>query len=402
MMRAVEDIADKQSSTDALSALSVARCGTWRGPAAGSWFLFAASTALATTTPDFQCSPLPQNALARLVCTDSARPLAGPAAFNGEPLTLASGTLTFRLTEETVHDPAVCKPDHAGFLAPGYGLHPLDACQVVMATVTVSGKQVARAPATVLDADADLKRLRIKAEIIRLSPGTDQPQIFITGYTGGLHCCTAGAVATDDGGKWRFSFLDAREGEMWLLLNLTQGGPPVFVGAAPGFEYTWASFAGSYAPTLLQILRGDKLVDVTRQPAYRSFLLDRLHEMEESGANASERNGYLAAWVAQNALLGQFDSAWSKMRATYDKRVTTWRCAIDEDAWPTTPGVTPACPETQQIKVPFPEALALALFKLGYITKQQAAAVGFDPDAVTAKRKTDMEAATAAYRDAGR
>jgi len=402
MRNAVTETVDNRPSTGAWSALTLTRASFWLGHAVGLWVLGLASTALATTTPDFQCAPLPQNATARLVCTDSAKPLAGPAAFNGQPLTLASGTLTFRLTEETVHDPAVCKPDHAGFLAPGYGLHPLDACQVVMATVTVSGKQVARAPATVLDADADLERLRITAEIIRLSPGTDQPQIFITGYTGGLHCCTAGAVATDDGGKWRFSFLDAREGEMWPLLNLTQGGPPVFFGAAPGFDYTWASFAGSYAPTLLQILRGDKLVDVTRQPAYRWFLLDQLHDMEESGANASERNGYLAGWVAQKALLGQFDGAWKKMHATYDKRVTTWRCAIDKDAWPKTPGTTPACPETQQIKVSFPEALALALFKLGYITKQQAAAIGFDPDTVTAKRKTDMEAATAAYRDAGK
>ncbi len=60
------------------------------------------------------------------------------------------------------------------------------------------------------------------------------------------------------------------------------------------------------------------------------------------------------------------------------------------------------CPKDQEIRVPFPEALALDLAEKGYITNDQAAAVGYDPVAIKAKRKADMEAATAAYRDAGK
>jgi hypothetical protein len=58
--------------------------------------------------------------------------------------------------------------------------------------------------------------------------------------------------------------------------------------------------------------------------------------MEHSrDGSESEPNGYLAAWVAQKAVVGQFSRAWKTMLATYDKHATTWDCAIDRDAWPT-------------------------------------------------------------------
>jgi len=362
--------------------------------AAAVWVLGLAATAVPTaghgaTTP---------NHLAAL----RAKPLAGPAEFDGKTLTLVSGNLSFRLDEETVRDPKLCQKDDAGFLALGYGIHPQDVCLTVMATVTVDGKTVAQAPSTFLSTGPDIAELRLTAEIIRLSPGTDQPQIFITGWTGGMHCCTVSAVATDDGGKWRFAFLGRVDGDGWQVLNLAPGGPPVFVGYDQSFYYAWASYAGSYAPTLLQVLRGDKLRDVTKDPVYRPFLLDRLHEMEHS-RDGSERepNGYLAGWVGQKALVGQFSPAWKTMLANYDKGATTTRCAIDQDSWPTPPGETPMCPKDQEIQIAFPEALALDLAEKGYITNDQAAAVGVDPIAVTAKRRLDMEVATDAYRKKG-
>lgn len=177
----------------------------------------------------------------------------------------------------------------------------------------------------------------------------------------------------------------------------------MFVDSAPSFDYKWSSYAGSRPPTRIQALRGDKLQDVSKESRYRDFMLMNLRAMESQWAttdNRAEPNGYLAGWVAQKALVGQLDDAWRTMLTTYDHDATQDLCAIDKKAWPPQAGGSHYCPDDQELKVPFPEALAISLAEDGYISNAQAAGLGFDPVAISQRRKTDAAVATARYLQA--
>jgi peptidoglycan hydrolase-like protein with peptidoglycan-binding domain len=331
------------------------------------------------------------------------KPLAGPADFDGKPLSLTSGKVGFTLVEQIVHDPAICQDKNGGFLSLDTPDEPTASatCLAIMATISVDGGQVTSGATALLAKDQDVTSLHVTARIVRLDQETAQPQVFVTGYTGGAHCCTSAAVGTEHGGAWRFVSLGALDGDdPWQFLNLDgKDHPPVIVDSAPGFNYAFSSYAGSYAPTRIQHLVGIELKDTTADPRYRDYLLEGLRGMEAGHAKSSqgEPNGFLAGWVAQKALVGQFEDAWETMLASYDHDATTDRCAIDENAVPGGADRSHSCPDDETLKVPFPEGLALFLADKGYVTRAQAAAVGFDPVTLAEQRKKDMESATGLY-----
>jgi hypothetical protein len=85
------------------------------------------------------------------------------------------------------------------------------------------------------------------------------------------------------------------------------------------------------------------------------------------------------------------------MLAAYDQKSTDGRslCAVDERVWTKNSYGSRDCPDGEERLVAFPEALALHLVKLGYITPEQSAALGYDPAKVDAERK----AATTRYEE---
>ena len=109
-----------------------------------------------------------------------------------------------------------------------------------------------------------------------------------------------------------------------------------------------------------------------------------------------EINGYLAAWVAQKALVGQLKEAWPVMLKSYDHDSTEGRelCAVDNSVWSKQDNLELACPPGEAHLVSFPEALALHLVDLGYMTPKESAALGFDP----AERTEAVKAATERYK----
>ena len=248
--------------------------------------------------------------------------------------------------------------------------------------------------------DTDINRLYLKAAIRRLDPKTTLPQVVITDYSGGAHCCTSTAVATEGpDGKWQVVSAGQMDGDMGFnFLDLDHDGSSVLVDDADGFLYQFASHAGSVSPTRIQKLTGTNLQDETKDPRYRGFLMRELKGMEHADVRSMyERNGYFAGWVAQKALVGQLMDGWRTMLAAYDHKATEGRslCAVDERVWTKNSYGSRDCPDGQERLVAFPEALALHLVKLGYITPEQSAALGYDP----AKVKSDSKAATTRYEE---
>jgi hypothetical protein len=105
------------------------------------------------------------------------------------------------------------------------------------------------------------------------------------------------------------------------------------------------------------------------------FLRSELQRMEAQGGSVSDRNGYLGAWVAQKALLGEFPVAWCTMLSSYNPN-SGWEMNECIDNQPLL-----QCPASRVHRMTFPEALYKLLVKQGYIPAEADANVAADPKA---------------------
>jgi hypothetical protein len=296
----------------------------------------------------------------------------------------------------------VCNVPQGGILELGLPRdHPEIPCRAIFARISVNGREVLKSPLAIVADGVDIDSLAIKIAIRRLDRMLPQPQVLLTGYTGGAHCCTSTVAATSQSnGTWRFLSLDHIDGDRGFdYLDLDHDSTSVMIDIDPNFLYAFASYAGSFAPTRIRRLAGEKFENVTGDPQYRDFLVERLHDMEQTAAkSAPEPNGYLAAWVAQKALIGELKDGWRTMLVSYDRKSTDGLddCAVDERLYVKSQYGTSECPPGQQIRVTFPKALASLLLRTGYIRPEQAASIGYD----AAKAEEERKATSARYEEA--
>jgi S1-C subfamily serine protease len=150
------------------------------------------------------------------------------------------------------------------------------------------------------------------------------------------------------------------------------------------FLYTFAPYAGSWAPESISKLSGDRLVDVTAHPTFRTYMRQELYRMEYLTSREPSlwrSNGFLAAWVATKAIVGEFDDAWNWMLPLYDRG----------NDWPltecTVPKVGGSCPDGKERTIEFPVALRKHLEEEGYIPRSAPAP---RPESVAVARPTPV------------
>jgi S1-C subfamily serine protease len=200
---------------------------------------------------------------------------------------------------------------------------------------------------------------------IRLDPSSQSPQIVFTSFWGGAHCCTMTKIATLANGGWRVMPGKTLDGGGYGFEDIDQDGAYELVSADNGFLYTYTSYAESHAPIQVSKVVGDRIVEVTKDPSFHSYNRQQLHLEEHRASLDSDlwkSNGFLAAWVATKALVGEFDDGWSRMLPLYD-RSTDWpltECSVDR--------VRGQCPEGKERSVTFPVALRKHLQEAGYIS----------------------------------
>jgi hypothetical protein len=207
-------------------------------------------------------------------------------------------------------------------------------------------------------------------EVRHLNGTATLPQVVIMSYTGGAHCCTDTKILTaDSSGSWHLVDGGTLDGDTpYRFIDLNKDGSSELVSVDNSFLYAFGCYACSYAPTRISKLAGLELRDVTREPIYQDFLRGELQAMEKfaQGNHDWEANGYLAGWVAQAALVDGLDAAWRTMLASYDRKSDDGliKCRL------TAP--MDNCPESEQVRVSFPESLAEHLVQNGYLTPEQA------------------------------
>ena len=227
------------------------------------------------------------------------------------------------------------------------------------------------------------------AEIARLDGSSPFPQVVITHFTGGAHCCTLMKVLTFVNGRWETVNVGEFDSGGPQIEDLNGDGAVELVGKDDSFDYAFASYAESYAPPRVLRLAGAKIVDASHSPEFRRPILQML--LANQGVATSDMwrdNGFLGGWVAHNAMVGNGAEAWRRMLDLYNRN-SDWDLSVCTVA---TKGFDP-CPDYAKRLRDFPTALREHLAKNGYSIDGVATApvVGVRPSFDCNKARTPSE-----------
>ena len=234
--------------------------------------------------------------------------------------------------------------------------------------------EVTRAPVvTVFAGDKEVAKLKegsggfadppVSVQIAELDRSNPYPEVVVSFYTGGAHCCSDTSVITSssDGSNWTTVQLGEFDGGPLLATDLNRDGRYEFMTRDNGFLYAFACYACSEAPLQLFAIDTGAVKDVSQDPSFgplhAAWLKSMIGNVPEEG---NDVNGFLAGYVGEKILLGEGKAAWDLMLAYYD-RESDWGLEIcdkplNEDG---------ECPD-ETVRLTFPDALERMLNESGY------------------------------------
>lgn len=204
---------------------------------------------------------------------------------------------------------------------------------------------------------------RSEIAVVPLDPALSVDQIVLSAFWEGAHCCTVTKIFTVAGDEWSGVAGDTLDGGGYWFDDLDGDGSFELLSTDNSFLYAFAPYAMSWAPIRIQQLHGSEIVDLRKNPGFERFYRRQIFRFEHSAEIQPElwrSNGFLSAWVALKAVVGEFDDAWQRMMVSYD-RGSDWPLKVCQD-----PGLA-RCPEEQQRSASFPEALQAHLQTTGYL-----------------------------------
>jgi hypothetical protein len=164
--------------------------------------------------------------------------------------------------------------------------------------------------------------------------GDGEPEVLLDLYSGGAHCCTFTWIYRFTGSTYAGTPV-AWGDTGYVLKDLDGGGIPEFSSYDDKFAYTFTDYADSWFPPLILQYRAGKMTDVTRNyPAVVNREASRALRAYRSRKNRRERDlrGVVAAYAADQCLLGQPNKAWSFVRSA--KRHGLLKGFGRGDIWP--------------------------------------------------------------------
>ncbi len=205
------------------------------------------------------------------------------------------------------------------------------------------------------------------AQIVEMDPSNPYPEVVFATFSGGAHCCNVVqiAVSSKDGKSWSRVDGGMYDGDVRGAEDADGDGRYELVNRDNRFLYAFSSYAGSLAPTQIQRLQNGALVNVTRKASFRPRLLqehENIRRLMGDVARAQEKNGFLAGYVAQSALIGDGAQAWNFMLRHYDRKATEGlvNCTAGYDD-------QGKCKAAEVRFKDFPQALAAFLRQSGYL-----------------------------------
>jgi hypothetical protein len=224
-------------------------------------------------------------------------------------------------------------------------------------TVFADGKDVAK-----LEGDsAGFADPLVSVQIAEFDPGNPYPEVVVSFYTGGAHCCSETSVVTSspDGATWTSVEVGEFDGSPLLATDLDGDGRYEFAVRDNIFLYAFACYACSEAPLEVFTVENGAVKFVSGEarfkPAQESWLKSMIGNVPEDDVN-----GFLAGYVGEKIVLGEGKQAWELMLAHYDQTsdwgLETCEQPLNEDG---------ECP-SQEVKLTFPDALERMLNENGY------------------------------------
>src|SRR4029079_7582162 len=157
-------------------------------------------------------------------------------------------------------------------------------------------------------------------QIAEMDPANSTPEVVVSFFTGGAHCCTDTEVVTADpaGSGWKKVLVGEFDGAELLASDPANDGQAVFEIPDNAFLYAFASYAASFAPLKILAVENGAVKDLSRDPKFRLA-----HEAQLKATITAvpdgDVNGFLAGYVAEKSLLGEGTEAWKLMLDYYDK-----------------------------------------------------------------------------------
>ena len=239
------------------------------------------------------------------------------------------------------------------------------ATKTPVVSVSVNGQEVGR----LVGAQAPYASSVV--QLADLDPSNKYPEVILSSFTGGAHCCTEIKALTSDasGNNWSEVKLGSYDGGPAPAEDPLDDGRFYITVADDRFLYKFTNYACSASPTRLLRLDGKSLKDVTLDQAFIAYHSKAARSFEDSLPPAGDEryssdciNGFLAGYVAAKALVGELQSGWQTMLRSYF-RGSDWglkECLSGYDGKGDCQG-----PET--VYSSFPEALKALLLRSGYI-----------------------------------
>ena len=201
----------------------------------------------------------------------------------------------------------------------------------------------------------------VGVQIAELDGTNPYPEVVVSFYTGGAHCCSVTRVitASPDGSRWTIADLGQFDGGPLLATDLNGDGSYEFMTRDNAFLYAFACYACSEAPLKLLAIDNGAAKDVTSDPRFKPAHAAWLKTMIENVPEA-DANGFLAGYVGEKILLGEGKGGWELMLAHYD-RESDWGLEICEQPL----DFDGECP-VATLRLTFPDALERMLKENGY------------------------------------
>ncbi len=272
-----------------------------------------------------------------------------------EPQEIEQGPLRVTLTyrESTDEDEAAQRASEEGadVAAPEQQIS-----RIPIVTVFADGEEVAK-----LEGDPGFADPPVAVQIAELDPSNATPEVVVSFYTGGAHCCSDTKLVTRkaDGSGWETIEVGTFDGGPLTAIDLDGNGVYEFETRDNAFLYAFGCYACSAAPLQVLALEDGKMKNVSSDPRFR-----RAHEvwLKDLFASAPEEeaNGFLAGYVGQKVRLGEGKQAWALMLDHYDRK-SDWGLEVCEQPM----NENGECPVSTAL-VEFPDALERMLNENGY------------------------------------
>jgi hypothetical protein len=137
--------------------------------------------------------------------------------------------------------------------------------------------------------------------------GDGEPEVLLDLYWGGAHCCWYTQVYRYDATSQHYRPLVHVWGNVnYVLADLNHDGRQELVTRDDRFSYAFASFADSRWPVRILAYRAGKLIVVTKSypTEIKRDAASLWHEAMALGRRKASNQGIMAAWAADQCMLG--------------------------------------------------------------------------------------------------